>query len=52
MKVVNPAELVGVAEAEFQYGAEAFEAHQKEAEKAMTKDNATKNVPIKNGKSR
>lgn len=52
MEAVNPAELARVAEAEFQYGAEAFEAHQKEAEKAMTKDNVTKNVPVKSGKSR
>ena len=41
-----------VAEPEFRYGAETFEAYQKEAEKAMTKDNATKNVPVKSGKSR
>lgn len=52
MEAVNPAELAVVAESEFQYGAEAFEAHQKEAEKAMTKDDAIKNVPVKNGKSR
>ncbi len=52
MEAVNPAELAMVAEPGFQYGAEAFEAHQKEAEKAMTKDNATKNVPVKSGKSR
>lgn len=53
MEAVNPTELARVAEPEFQYGAEAFEAaHQKEAEKAMTKDNATKNVPVKSGKSR
>ncbi len=47
MEAVNPAELASVAEPEFQYGAEAFEAHQKEAEKAMTKNNETKNVPVK-----
>lgn len=52
MEAVNPAELARVAEPEFQYGAEAFEAHQKEAEKAMIKDNAIKNVPVKSGKSR
>ncbi|MBD5543073.1 MAG: hypothetical protein HDR01_02200 [Lachnospiraceae bacterium] len=52
MEAVNPAELARVAEPEFQYGAEAFEAHQKEAEKKMTKDNATKNMPVKSGKSR
>lgn len=52
MEAVNPAELARVAEPEFQYGAEDFEAHQKEAEKAMTKDNVIKNVPVKSGKSR
>ncbi|WP_065551199.1 MULTISPECIES: hypothetical protein [Bacteria] len=41
-----------VAEPEFQYGAEAFEAHQQQAEKAADKDKATKNVPVKSGKSR
>lgn len=39
-----------MAEPEFQYGAEAFEAHHKEAEKAMTKDKAAKNVPVKSEK--
>lgn len=52
MEAVNPVELAVVAEPEFQYGAEAFEAHQQEAEKAMTTDKATKNVSVKNGKSR
>lgn len=52
METVNPMDLAMVAEPELQYGAEAFEAHQKEAEKAMTKDKATKNVPVKSGKSR
>lgn len=52
MESVIPAELTRVAEPEFQYGTEAFEAHQKEAEKAMIKDNTTKNVPVKSGKSR
>ncbi len=52
VETVNPIELARVAEPEFQYGAEAFEAHQKEAEKAMIKDNATKNMPVKSGKSR
>ncbi|MCM1235586.1 MAG: hypothetical protein NC489_36265, partial [Ruminococcus flavefaciens] len=52
MEAVNPAELARVAEPEFQYGAEAFEAHQQQAEKTMTKDNAIKNVPVKSGKSR
>ena len=52
MEAVNPVELAMVAEPEFQYGAEAFEAHQQQAEKAMGKDNATKNVAVKSGKSR
>ena len=52
MEAVNPVELAVVAEPEFQYGAEAFEAHQQETAKAMTTDKATKNVPVKNGKSR
>ncbi len=52
MEAVNPIELARVAEPEFQYGAEVFEAYQQETEKAMTKDNATKNVPTKSGKSR
>ncbi len=49
VETVNPVELASVAEPEFQYGAEAFEAHQQKAE---TKDKATKNVPVKTGKSR
>ena len=52
MEVVNPVELAAVAEPKFQYGAEAFEAHQQETTKAMATDKATKNVPVKNGKSR
>jgi len=52
MEAVNPNELARVAEPEFQYGAEAFEAHQQQTEKAMNKENATKNVPVKSGKSR
>ena len=48
MESVNPVELAVVAEPEFQYGAEAFEAHQKEAKKAITTDKATKNVPVSN----
>ena len=52
MEAVNPVELAVVAEPEFQYGAEAFEAHQQETTKAMTTDKATKNMPVKNGKSR
>ncbi len=52
MEAVNPAELAMVAEPEFQYGAEAFEAHQQETTKAMATDKATKSKPVKNGKSR
>jgi len=52
MEAVNPVELAVVAEPEFQYGAEVFEAHQQETTKAMATDKATKNVPVKNGKSR
>lgn len=52
LEPVNPAELAVAAEPEFQYGAEAFEVHQQETTKAMTTDKATKNVPVKNGKSR
>ena len=52
MEAVNPVELAVVAEPEFQYGAEAFEAHQQETTKAMATDKATKNEPVKSGKSR
>ncbi len=52
MEAVNPAELARVAEPEFQYGAEVFEEYQKEAERAMTKGKATKDVPVKSGKGR
>ncbi len=52
MEAVNPAELASVAESGFQYGAEAFEAHQQQAEKTMIKDDATKNMPVKSEKSR
>ncbi len=51
-ELVARAVLSNVAEQEYQYGAEAFEAQQEEAEKAMTKDNTTKNVPVKSGKIR
>lgn len=51
MDPVNPIELAVVAEPEFQYGAEVFEAHQQETVKAMTTDKATKNVPVKSGKA-
>ena len=52
METVNPVELAVAAEPEFQYGAEAFEAHQQETTKAMTTDRATKNALVKSGKSR
>ena len=52
MEAVNPDAVARVAEPEFRYGAEVFEAHQKEAVKVMTKDNVIKNVPVKSGKSR
>lgn len=52
VEAVNPVELAVVTEPEFQYGAEAFEAHQQETVKEMAKDKAVKNVPMKNGKSR
>ncbi len=52
MEAVNPVELAMVAEPEFQYGAEAFEAHQQETAKAMATDKATKKEPVKSGKSR
>lgn len=52
MEAVSPIELVRVAEPEFQYGAEAFEAHQQETTKAMATDKATKKEPVKNRKSR
>ncbi len=47
MEAVNPVELAMVAEPEFQYGAEAFEAHQQETAKAMATDKATKKEPVK-----
>ena len=52
VEAVNPVELAVVAEPEFQYGAEAFEAHQQETVKEIAKDKSTKNVPVKSGKSR
>ena len=52
MEPVNPIELAVVAEPEFQYGAESFEAHQQETAKAMATDKATKDVPIRNEKCR
>ncbi len=52
MEVVNPVELAVVVEPGFQYGAEAFEAHQQETTKAITTDKVIKNELVKNGKSR
>ena len=52
MEPVNPVELAVAAEPEFQYGAEAFEAHQQETAKTMTNDKVTRDVTVKNGKSR
>ena len=51
-EAINSVELAVVAEPEFQCRAEAFEAHQQETTKAMATDKVTKNVPVKNGKSR
>lgn len=45
MEAVSPAELVRVTEPEFQYGAEAFEAYQKET--AMTNDKVIKSLSAK-----
>lgn len=47
METVSPMELAKVAEHEFQYGAEAFEAHQKETAKAAENDKETKSMPVK-----
>lgn len=47
MEAVNPVEFAVVTEPEFQYGAEAFAAHQQQEDKTMIKDNATKDVPVK-----
>ena len=52
METVNLVELAVAEEPEFQYGAEAFEAHQQETTKAMTTNSATKNALVKSGKSR
>ena len=52
MEAVSPIELARVAEPEFQYGAEAFEAHQKETEKLMVADKSEKAMPVKNGNKR
>lgn len=47
MEAVNAIELARVAEPEFRYGAEAFEAHQKGEKDEMTNDKVTKNKSIK-----
>ena len=52
MEVVNPAAPTSVAEPKFRYGAEAFEAYQREAAKIKTEDKAAKNASVKNRKSR
>ena len=52
MEAVSPIELARVAEPEFQYGADAFEAHQKETEKLMVADKSEKAMPVKNGNKR
>ena len=52
MDAANPMELARVAEPEFQYGAEAFEVYQQEAERTAVKDITEKNAPKKSGKSR
>ena len=52
MEAVNSMELARVAEPEFQYGAEAFEVYQQEAERTAVKDITEKNAPKKSGKSR
>ncbi len=52
MEAVSPIEFARVAEPEFQYGAEAFEAHQKETEKLMVADKSEKAMPVKNGNKR
>ncbi len=52
VEVVNPVEFASVAEPEFQYGADAFEAHQQRVEKTATNGKTTKNEPVKSGKSR
>ena len=46
-EAVNLVEFAKVAEPEFQYGAEAFEAHQKETAKAAENDKETKSMPVK-----
>lgn len=52
MEAVDLGIIASVAEQEFRYGAEAFEAYQREAAKTMTEEQAVKNVPVKSRKSR
>ena len=51
-EMVDPIALSRVAEPEYQYGAEAFEAQQQDITKAMSESMAAKDVPAMNGKSR
>lgn len=51
-EMIDPIALSRVAEPEYQYGAEAFEAQQQETTKVMSESMATKDVPAMNGKSR
>ena len=51
-EMVDPIALSRVAEPEYQYGAEAFEAQQQDITKVMSESMATKDVPAMNGKSR
>lgn len=52
VEAVNPVEFAVVAEPEFQYGAEIFEAHQQETAKVLMDDKTIKSVSVKSGKSR
>lgn len=52
VEAVNPVEFAVVAESEFQYGAEIFEAHQQETAKVLTDDKTIKSVSVKSGKNR
>ena len=51
-EMIDPIALSRVAEPEYQYGAEAFEAQQQETTKVMSESMATKDIPAMNGKSR
>lgn len=52
VEAVTPIELARVAEPEFRYGAEAFEAHQKETADEMTEGKEKSNTSMTNRKSR